>query len=87
MSENLLEHPSGVKVTEYAGPELGFSWAGDPVSVDRRRYQITNDAGMLTTLGRAEMEALGEWFVREWSADCNCSCSNCSGCLDRPARP
>jgi hypothetical protein len=70
MSTNFVVDPSGLKVTEYPGPWPGFSDLARPATADRRRYQITNDAGLLTTLSRAEWEALGEWFTRDCSPEC-----------------
>jgi hypothetical protein len=58
MSEILFEHPSGLTVSRYVGPELGFSIKEEPLTADRHRYQITNGAGMLVTLSAVEWNAL-----------------------------
>jgi hypothetical protein len=63
VSTTLISDRSGLTVTQYVGPEL-------PLTGERRRYQITNDAGLLTTLSRPQWEALGEWFTRDCSPEC-----------------
>lgn len=70
MSTVLIADGSGLSVSEYIGPEIGFTDPARPSTADRRRYQITNDAGMLTTLSRVQWEALGEWFSRDCAPDC-----------------
>ena len=64
MSEVLLaDTHSGLTIIRYAGPKPGWTVVGDPLSADRRRYQITNGSGLLTTLSAHEWAALVE-FVK-----------------------
>jgi hypothetical protein len=65
MSTELLETRSGLRITRYVGPEIGMSIQEEPCTSDRYRYQITNGAGMLTTLSRCEWLELADYFLGE----------------------
>jgi hypothetical protein len=82
MSEILYEG-HGVALSEYTGPEPGWTIAELPVTADRRRYQITDlITGRLVTLSREQWAAMGDWFATDDDGtSCRCTCSNCSGCL------
>jgi hypothetical protein len=62
MSTTLVADKSGLYITQFAAPEQS------PTG-DRRCYQITTGHGQIT-LNRAHWEALGEWFARDCSAEC-----------------
>ena len=60
----ILFREHNLAISKYCGPELPFSG-------DRRRYQITDIVtGRLITLSREQWEALGEWFGRDCSVEC-----------------
>jgi hypothetical protein len=73
---------SGLHISRYAGPEISWSFKEEPCTADRRRYQITNNAGMLVTLSRCEWLDLAAFFT----ADCGAECEGphgtglCGGC-------
>jgi hypothetical protein len=63
MADKQFVHgPTRLRITPYAGPELPVSDPAIPYADQRRRYQLTTDAGMVLTLSRAEWHALADWF-------------------------
>jgi hypothetical protein len=61
MSE-IIYSRHGLTISQYIGPEIGISIKNDPLSSDRTRYQITNNAGLLITLSAYEWHALADYF-------------------------
>ena len=82
----LLSDPSGLTISQYAGPELPFTIKDDPLSADRRRYQITNDSGLLTTLSAREWAALGEFFGWDCSPECEGPHLHCDIFCNHPGK-